>query len=193
MLLPPAQGYTDVWRDIKTLSDESAADVIRGDRIDILVDLSLHMAGNRMLLFARRPAPVQVTYLAYPGTSGLDVMDYRISDPFIDPPGSDDGRYSEKSIRLPHCYWCYEMPEGSPDVAPLPAAGCGKVMFGCLNNFSKVSPAALETWAAILSALPGSRLLLHAQVGSHRDRACRFFAARREFRSAQLRAKSAVF
>jgi protein O-GlcNAc transferase len=173
-----AQGYADVWRDIRTLPDERAADVIRGDGIDILLDLSLHMAGNRMLLFARRPAPVQVTYLAYPGTSGLDAMDYRITDPFIDRPGSDDGRYSEKSIRLPHCYWCYEAPEGSPDVAPLPAAGRGNVTFGCLNNFSKVSPAALETWAAILSALPGSRLLLHAQAGSHRDRAGKFFAQR---------------
>jgi predicted O-linked N-acetylglucosamine transferase (SPINDLY family) len=101
------RGHVHNWRDIAELSDEQLAALIQQDRIDILVDLSLHTNGNRLLAFARKPAPVQVTWLAYPGTSGMRAMDYRVTDPFLDPPGSNDEFYSERSIRLPETYWCY--------------------------------------------------------------------------------------
>lgn len=164
------QAESDTWRDVRGLSDEQVADVVRRDAIDILVDLTMHMGGNRLLMFARKPAPVQVTYLAYCGTTGLTAIDYRLTDPHIDPPGREEPHYSEKSLRLPDTSWCYRPLEAAPEVGPLPAAGAGHVTFGCLNNFCKVSEAALQAWAQLLKAVPGSRLLLHAGRGSHRQR-----------------------
>jgi predicted O-linked N-acetylglucosamine transferase (SPINDLY family) len=163
------QAYADVWRDIHTFFDDAAANLIREDRIDILVDLSLHTAKNRMLVFARKPAPIQVTYLAYPGTSGLETINYRITDPQLDPPGLSEDRYTEQSIRL-ETYWCYEPVVSSPEVNPLPAEVNGFVTFACLNNFCKNSEAAIQTWCRILAAVPSSRLILYAAIGSHRDR-----------------------
>src|SRR5262249_25525781 len=98
----------DQWRDIATLNDDQAARLVRGDQIDILVDLTLHMEGNRLGVFARRAAPMQVTWLGYPSTTGLSQMDYRLTDPFLDPPGIGDENYSEKSIRLQNSFWCYD-------------------------------------------------------------------------------------
>ena len=97
-----------------------AADLIRQDRIDILVDLTMHTADNRLLVFARKPAPVQVTYLAYCSTTGLDTIDYRLSDPYLDPPGMDESVYTEQTIRLPETYWCYRpaWPPGGPIPCP---------------------------------------------------------------------------
>jgi predicted O-linked N-acetylglucosamine transferase (SPINDLY family) len=159
----------DTWRDIRILNSDEAAEVIRKDRIDILIDLSMHMAKNRMLLFARKPAPIQATYLAYPGTTGLTAIDYRITDPHLDPPDSSDVHYTEQSIHLPECYWCYEPPIDSLEMTPLPAEAKGFITFGCLNNFCKNSPAAIQTWCRILTAVPNSRLVLHAFPSSHRD------------------------
>jgi protein O-GlcNAc transferase len=171
------QQHADVWRDIRTLNHEEAAKLIRDDRIDILVDLTMHMANNRMPLFARKPAPVQATYLAYAGTTGLDAIDYRITDPHLDPPGGTDEFYSERSIRVAETYWCYEAPTDAPEINSLPAALNNFITFGCLNNFCKNSPAALETWSRILAAIPNSRLILHATEGSHRDTVRQKFAA----------------
>jgi predicted O-linked N-acetylglucosamine transferase (SPINDLY family) len=162
--------FTDHWRSIVGLSDEQVADVIRRDGIDILVDLALHTAGNRLLVFARKPAPVQVTYLAYAGTSGLSTMDYRLTDPFLDPPGSNDGHYSEKSFRLPKTYWCYAPTCPEIPVGPLSALEGRGVTFGSLNNFSKINASVLDLWLKILHAVPDSRLVLHANEGSHRQR-----------------------
>ena len=128
----------DHWHETTGLSEQELADLIRADGIDILVDLSLHTAGNRLPVFARKPAPIQVTYLAYPGSSGLDAMDYRLTDPYLDPPEAEDDDYSETSIRLP-TYWCYQAPEQAPDVSDRPAPAQRSVTFGCLNNFSKVN------------------------------------------------------
>ncbi len=161
--------HADVWRDIRALSNEAAAKLIREDRIDILVDLSLHTAKNRLLLFARKPAPIQATYLAYPGTSGLETVDYRITDSHLDPPGISDAHYTERSIRLDDTYWCYEPAAGSPEVNQAPAITKGFVTFACLNNFSKNSDAAIQAWCRILAAVSNSRLLLFAAMGSHRD------------------------
>ena len=97
---------------------------IRQDGIDILVDLTMHMARNRLLVFARKPAPVQASWLAYPGTTGMPAIDYRLTDPYLDPPGLDDGCYAEESIRLPDSFWCYG-PLGQPTGRQRPA-GCGE-------------------------------------------------------------------
>jgi predicted O-linked N-acetylglucosamine transferase (SPINDLY family) len=162
------QKVADHWRKIVAISDEKAAEQIREDRIDILVDLSLHSANNRLLIFARKPAPVQVTYLAYVGSSGMTAMDYRLSDPYLDPAETDLSVYSETTVRLPRSYWCY--PPGSEfPVAPAPAIERGFITFGCLNNFAKVSPAAIDLWSTILAATPRSRLILHAPPGAHRQ------------------------
>ncbi len=114
------RGYADAWRNISGLSDQQAADLVRHDRIDILVDLKLHTADNRLLLFARKPAPVQVSWLGYPGTTGLSTIDYRLTDPDLDPPGLFDAFYSEESLRLPDTFWCYDPLTDEPAVNALP-------------------------------------------------------------------------
>jgi predicted O-linked N-acetylglucosamine transferase (SPINDLY family) len=164
------RAHADVWRPAVGLSDEQLAAAVRRDGIDILVDLTMHMANNRLLVFARKPAPVQVTYLAYCGTTGLRAMDYRLTDPYLDPPGRDEPYYSERSVRLPETYWCYQPLVPTPPVSPLPAGRAGAVTFGCLNNFCKVTDPTLAAWARLLRALPAARLLLHAHPGGHRER-----------------------
>jgi predicted O-linked N-acetylglucosamine transferase (SPINDLY family) len=161
---------SDVWRITNGLTDQRLAEIIRQDRIDILIDLTMHLDGCRLLTFARKPAPVQVTYLAYCGTTGLRAIDYRITDPYFDPPGQYDSDYTEKSVRLARTYWCYVAPRQAPVPVELPALNTGHVTFGCMNNFSKISSAATSTWARLLGAVPDSRLLLHCREGGHRDR-----------------------
>ncbi len=135
------------------------------DGIDILVDLAMHAANNRLLLFARKPAPVQVTYLAYCSTTGLSTMDYRLTDPYLDPPGFDDRYYAERSVRLPETYWCYQ-PVLTPPQTVLPALQTGYSTFGCLNAFGKLTASTLGAWNLLLRALPDARLLLHASPSS---------------------------
>ena len=115
----------------------------------------MHMANGRPLAFTRKPAPVQVAWLAYPGTTGLAAMDYRLTDPYLDPPGEHDDWYSETSIRLPDTFWCYDPLTAGPAPGPLPALASGYVTFGSLNNFCKVNPAVLDLWARVLAAVPG--------------------------------------
>ena len=155
----------DVWRDTSGLSDAELAAQVSRDQIDVLVDLMMHLEGARLEMFARKPAPVQVTWMAYPGTSGLTRMDYRITDPVLDPPGATDHFYTEKSFRL-ESFWCYEPPANGPAVRPLPAEKNGYVTFGCLNNFAKVNDASLEMWGEILAAVPNSRLMLMPPNGN---------------------------
>jgi protein O-GlcNAc transferase len=159
----------DVWRDINALSDEAAAQLIRDDQIDILVDLALYMAANRLLIFARKPAPVQVTYLGYCGTTGLDTIDYRISDPYFDEPDGDCSCYSEQTLRLPRTYWSYRPGGPTPEVGQLPARKAGHVTFGCLNTLGKVNDPVLQLWARVMNAVPGSRLLINSPVGRARQ------------------------
>lgn len=163
------RGCADEWHDVLNLTDEALAEKIRADQIDILVDLTMHMGDNRLKLFARKPAPVQVAWLAYPGTTGLSTMDYRLTDPYLDPPGLNDHFYSEKSVRLPDCFWCYEPMDMGTTVAPLPAASNGFITFGSLNNFCKVNSKILRLWAQVLDAVTNSRLLLLAPPGNHRQ------------------------
>jgi predicted O-linked N-acetylglucosamine transferase (SPINDLY family) len=165
------------WRDISNQSDEAAAAQIRADQIDILVDLKLHTAENRLLLFARKPAPVQITWLGYPGSTGLAEMDYRLSDPYLDPPERDPSVYSEQKLLLPDTFWCYDPLDGADlHIGPLPALRNGYITFGCLNNFSKINPMMLSIWAQAMRKLDGSRLLLRASPGGHRRRTLDHFS-----------------
>src|SRR5262249_49103903 len=144
------QSCSDVWRTTVGRTDEDVAQLIRADQIDILVDLSMHMAGARPLVFARKPAPVQLCWLAYQGTTGLSTMDYRLTDPTLPPPGTFDSYYSEESIRLPDSFWCYDPLTGEPAVNSLPALEQGYVTFGSLNNFCKMNEGVLRLWARVL-------------------------------------------
>jgi predicted O-linked N-acetylglucosamine transferase (SPINDLY family) len=166
----------DGWRNITNITDESAARIIRDDQIDILVDLSMHTQGNRLLVFARKPAPVQATWLGYAGTTGMKAVDWRLTDSFLDPINADEHIYAERSMRLPHSFWCYHPIHPTGQVNPLPAVETGQITFGCFNNFAKVSVPAQELWARILSELPASRLILHCQQGSHRAELLERFA-----------------
>ena len=157
------RAQTTQWRDIAQLSDEQVATLIRQDRIDILVDLAGHTARNRLLVFARKPAPVQATWLGYPNTTGLTAIDYRITDSISDPVGQTEAWYSERLIRLPGPFSCYLPPSASPPVAPLPALASGHITFGCFNNFAKVTPQAIELWARLLRGIPNSRLFLKSR------------------------------
>ena len=162
------------WHDTGHLNHEQLSEKIRGDQIDILVDLTMHMDGSRLLAFARKPAPIQVTYLAYCSTTGMSAMDYRISDWHLDPPGVDESLYTERTVRLEHCYWCYVPPIETPALTP---RMLGSTVFGCLNNFGKVNAGVISTWSEILLKVEDSRLLLFAPSGDHRERAAGQFAA----------------
>jgi predicted O-linked N-acetylglucosamine transferase (SPINDLY family) len=163
------RGYVDGWQSIVGMTDEEAARKIREDQIDILVDLTMHMASGRPLIFARKPAPVQAAWLAYPGSTGLSAMDYRLTDPYLDPPGLNDHFYSETSIRLPDSFWCYEPLVTELLVNPLPAQSTGHVTFGCLNNFCKINEPVLRLWAQVLKTVDRSRLMILCPEGSHRQ------------------------
>ena len=148
----------DAWRDVWQLTDDALAEQIRADRIDILVDLSGYTEFNRLPVFARRAAPVQITYLGFPNSTGLPAMDYRITDGRADPSPLADELHSEKLLRLPDSQWCFR-PFGAPrEVAPLPARYNGFVTFGSFNNLSKASDTLLRCWTRILAEVPNSRL-----------------------------------
>jgi predicted O-linked N-acetylglucosamine transferase (SPINDLY family) len=164
------QGYADKWCNTARMSDQQIADRISADQIDILVDLTMHMDGGRPFLFARKPAPVQMAWLAYPSTTGLTSMDYRLTDPWLDPPVMNDGFYTEQSIRLPETFWCYDPLTMEPSVNALPADSAGRITFGCLNTFCKVNESTLGMWSEVLRALPDSHLILLAPKGASRQR-----------------------
>ncbi len=165
------RGLADCWRDIALLSDDDAARLIRDDRIDILIDLSGHTLGNRLLLFARKPAPLQATWLGYLGTTGMRAMDYLITDACADPPGVADADYSETLLRLPRCRWCYQPPVEAPAVGALPAAARGFVTFGSFNNFSRLSEETLHAWGRLLQRLPSAKLrVIGVAAGESCDR-----------------------
>jgi predicted O-linked N-acetylglucosamine transferase (SPINDLY family) len=163
------RGHADAWRDVADRTDEQLAQVVREDRIDILVDLTLHMVGNRLLVFARKPAPVQVTFGGYPSTTGMSAIGYRLTDPYLDPPGQHDDHYSEESVRFFDSFWCYDPLDQEPSLNPLPALANGSVTFGCLNHFGKVNWPVLRLWAEVMRAVADSRLLLLTPEGPQRQ------------------------
>jgi protein O-GlcNAc transferase len=146
------------WRQIRSLSDEQVASQVREDQIDILFDLAGH-AGKRLLVFARKPAPVEIAWFGYPGTTGLSAMDYLLADRFHVREGEDQW-YSESILRMPHGYACYAAPSYAPQVAPLPALTNGLVTFGCFNNPAKYSETTFDLFAAVLRQTPASRMLM---------------------------------
>jgi predicted O-linked N-acetylglucosamine transferase (SPINDLY family) len=161
--------HADVWREARGLDDVALCRLIREDGIDVLVDLTMHMANGRPLVFARKPAPVQIAWLAYPGTTGMDAIDYRLSDPRLDPEGFDH-HYSERTVRLPDSFWCYDPMIAGLDVNPLPALARGRITIGCLNNPCKLTDRTLRLWNGVMRALPQAELLLMAPPGRHRRR-----------------------
>jgi predicted O-linked N-acetylglucosamine transferase (SPINDLY family) len=165
----------DVWHDALGVSDEALAEQIRADGIDILVDLTMHMSQNRLLLFARQPAPVQVTWLAYPGGTGLSAFAFRLTDHHLDPEGAPWSESVEQPLRLPDSWFCYDPIDEFPPVGELPALQEGRVTFGSLNNFGKLNEAVFTVWIKVLSAVEGSRLLLVCPDGQTRERVRQFF------------------
>ncbi|TWJ18870.1 O-linked N-acetylglucosamine transferase, SPINDLY family protein [Geobacter argillaceus] len=160
------------WRDITSLDDVQACALIRQDRIDILVDLTGHGADNRLPLCALRPAPVQVTWIGYPDTTGLATIDYRITDAIADPPGMTEHLHTEQLLRLPGCFLCYNPGAEFPAVAPPSCEANDVITFGSMSNFSKITPQLLDIWADLLLRVHGSRLVLRYR-GQERERIAR--------------------
>ena len=158
------QGLSDEWRDLRGVSGDAAARMIREDRIDILVDLAGHTGGGRPLVFARKPAPVQIAWLGYANTTGLAAMDYRVTDAEADPVGEADRHHTEKLLRLPQGFLCFAPDADSPEPGELPMRAAGRVTFGCFNNLAKVTPDMVALWSRLLAAVPGSRLMLKAHA-----------------------------
>jgi predicted O-linked N-acetylglucosamine transferase (SPINDLY family) len=147
------------WRRVLGVSDQALADQIRGDRIDILFDLAGHTARNRLLTFARKPAPVQITWIGSEGTTGLLAMDYLLADRHLVPPESE-AYYRERVLRMPQGYLCYDPPREAGAVGPLPALAAGQVTFASFNNPAKITPEVMRVWAEILRRTPHARLVL---------------------------------
>jgi predicted O-linked N-acetylglucosamine transferase (SPINDLY family) len=164
--------HVDRWREVAALGHDQLADAVRADGIDILVDLAAHSGGNRLLAFARKPAPVQITYLAYCSTTGVDAIDYRVTDHFLDPAGTSR-RYTEASLFLPGCYWCYSAPPLTGSAHAATERAQGPLTFGCLNNFAKVTDVTLRLWTRLLRRVPEACLLVYARTEAHRDRVLR--------------------
>lgn len=150
----------DKWRNINTLNDNEVCKMIRHDEIDILVDLSGHTGGNRLSLFAHQPAPVQVTWLGYPNTTGLSRMHYRLTDVIVDPYGKADSLHTETLLRLPLGFLCYYPPTDAPEVGLLPFAKNGYITYGSFNNLAKISSEVISVWARIMKKTPGSRFIM---------------------------------
>ncbi|MDR3638897.1 MAG: O-linked N-acetylglucosamine transferase, SPINDLY family protein, partial [Isosphaeraceae bacterium] len=167
------------WRSTVGLTDAQVAEQVRRDRIDILVDLAGHTSGHRLGVFARKPAPVQVTYLGYPNTTGLEEIDYLLTDAVVDPPGEPEWS-TEEPYRLPGVFCCYAPPRDAPAVGPPPSAHPGDVAFGSLHKLSKLNGAVLDLWCDLLDAIPSARLLLFRNnlSGTRRDEVRRHFLDR---------------
>ena len=147
------------WRDVKCLSDQRLAEQIREDGVDVLFDLAGHTGDNRLLVFARKPAPVQITWIGYEGTTGLEAIDYLLADRYMVPEGAER-YYRESVLRMPEGYLCYDPPDAAPPVSPLPSLSKGYTPFGSFNNPAKITSEVVAVWARILRRAPAARLVL---------------------------------
>ena len=152
--------YVDVWRNIMNLPSSQAAALIYADELDILFDPSGHTADNCLPVMAYKPAPVQISGIGWFNTTGLDAIDYFLTDVYVDPPGQNDGCFTEKLLRLPHSHFCYMWHNKPAPVSPPPCLKNGYITFGTLNKFAKVTDEMLSLWGQILEIIPGSRLFL---------------------------------
>ncbi len=167
----------DHWHEVASLSDEAVSKLVRRESIDILIDLSGITDGHRLGIFARKPAPVQATWLGYLGTTGLKTMDYRICDGFTDPPGLTEDFHIEQLARMPNCQWCHMPYSGAPPVAPSPWQENGYITLGAFNYFGKVNDSVLSLWTEVLLAVPTGKLHLAAvPVGRGEQRVIDFMA-----------------
>lgn len=156
------RGLADLWRDTSNLDNRALADVVRQDRIDLLVDLAGHTAGGqRLALFAEKPVPVQASWIGYLNTVGLRAIDYRLTDGHASPPGME-AVHVERLARLPFSQWCYAPDRRAPAVGVLPARKAGRVTFGAFHVLHKISPPVVALWARLLREVPNARLLLVA-------------------------------
>ena len=169
-------GWADRVLNTRDLSDDALAALVRQEKIDIFIDLTLHMGGSKMPVFARKPAPVQITYLAYCATTGMRAMDYCISDKNLDPPPAGSAAldtpspfHSETVLRTPGCYWCYTASPEAPPVNALPAIHRGHATFGSLNSFTKLNPGVIQVWTQLMRNLPTSKMLLVVPGGPARQ------------------------
>jgi predicted O-linked N-acetylglucosamine transferase (SPINDLY family) len=153
------QAAASQWREVLGISDQKLAEQIRADRVDVLFDLAGHTARNRMLVFARKPAPVQITWIGYEGTTGLAAMDYLLADRWVVPQGAEP-YYREKVLRMPDGYLCYDPPQAAPPEGPPPSLAKGSATFGSFNNLAKITPEVVAVWAKILRRVPHARLVL---------------------------------
>ncbi|MBD3320462.1 MAG: tetratricopeptide repeat protein [Chitinivibrionales bacterium] len=153
------KSHADCFRDISALSNKQFAATVQSDKIDILVDLAGHTAGNRLRAIALKPAPVLISFLGYPNTTGMSSIDYRFTDALADPPGSD-GLFTETLVRLDRGFCCYAPPENAPRISPLPAIENGYITFGSTHSLARLNPDVLSLWAELLKAVPGSRLYI---------------------------------
>ena len=169
--------HASLWRNFVGQHNAVVEKQIREDRPDILVDLAGHTGYNRLPVFARRVAPVQISYLGYPNTTGLAGMDYRFVDAITDPGEDDQRRHTEKLVRFAPTAWAYSPPPSAPEIAARPAGA--PITFGSFNNFAKVSDTTLALWARILHAIPSSRLVMKAH-SLHQPEIARFIASRLE-------------
>lgn len=151
------RGLANLWRNFVGQTHDQVEQMIRADAPDILIDLAGHTGMSRLPVFGRRVAPVQITYLGYPNTTGLRAMDYRFVDAITDPGPEDDQFHTEKLVRFSPCAWAYEPPASAPEPA---MPGPGQITFGSFNNFAKVSTTTLDLWRRVLTAVPNSRLVL---------------------------------
>ena len=175
-LKPSFEEHAD-WCDITGLTDDEAAKKIRVDRVDILLDLSGHTKGNRLGIVARKPAPIQAASFAYPNTTGLGAVDYRVTDPHSDPAGTTESLWQEKLEYMPHTPWLYLPPlefEATP--APPPSSTGKPFTFGCLNNPVKTSRVSIRLWAEVLKRRPGSRIILFELNPDHGQLLKQFFS-----------------
>jgi protein O-GlcNAc transferase len=165
------QGMADSWVTSCDLTAEALAERIRGDGIDVLVDLAGLTGGSRLDAFALRPAPVQLTWIGYPATTGLTTqtgLDGRIADAWTDPPGLTEGHFSERLFRLPSGFTVYRPLDEAPPVAPAPAGGSDTVTFGSFNNAAKISDATIALWTRAVNGISKARLLLKSYAFADR-------------------------
>jgi predicted O-linked N-acetylglucosamine transferase (SPINDLY family) len=149
----------DAWRALGGKTSAQIADLVRADGIDILVDLLGHTRGHSLPVFSHRPAPVQITWLGYPNTTGLTCIDYRLTDAIADPPG-EPNCHTEELVRLFPVFCCYGPPRDAPPVGPLPMLRNGRLTFGSHHNLAKLNTAVLDSWCRVLNAVADSRLLV---------------------------------